>query len=193
MDELALAQRLIAFDTSNAEGLRRAAEFVGGWLESNDIKAAQTESRGLPVTTAEVGPAEAPTLVLHGHMDVVPGGRDQFEPTVDGDQLFGRGAYDMKGALAVMLVVLHDLRDQEDVRLRLGIVSDEESEEEDNRGSDALVAGWLHRRLRDHRGADQPPGGRAGEGSAGRAARGAGPLGARRDAVAGGQRGGQGG
>jgi succinyl-diaminopimelate desuccinylase len=111
MDELALAQRLIAFDTSNAEGLRRAAEFVGGWLESNDIKASQTESRGLPVTTAEVGPPDAPTLVLHGHMDVVPGGRDQFEPQVEGD-----------------------------VRLRLGIVSDEESEEEANRGSDALVA-----------------------------------------------------
>ncbi len=140
MDELALAQRLIAFDTSNAEGLRRAAEFVGGWLESNDIKASQTESRGLPVTTAEVGPPDAPTLVLHGHMDVVPGGRDQFEPRIEGDQLLGRGSYDMKGALAVMLLILHDLSDQDDVRLRLGIVSDEESEEEQNRGSDALVA-----------------------------------------------------
>ena len=140
MDELALAKRLIAFDTSNAEGLRRAAEFVGGWLESNDIAATQTEARGLPVTTAEVGPDDgAPTLVLHGHLDVVPGGRDQFEPKIDGDRLYGRGAYDMKGALAVMLVVLHDLRDQGDVRLRLGIVSDEESEEEENRGSDALV------------------------------------------------------
>jgi succinyl-diaminopimelate desuccinylase len=142
MDELALAQRLIAFDTSSAEGLRRAAEFVGGWLESNDIEAKQAEARGLPVTTAQVGPpdGDVPTLVLHGHLDVVPGGRDQFEPRVDGDRLLGRGAYDMKGALAVMLTVLHDLRDQEDVRLRLGIVSDEESEEEENRGSDALVA-----------------------------------------------------
>src|SRR5215212_6812670 len=139
MDELALAQRLIAFDTSNAEGLRRAAEFVGGWLESNDIKAAQTESRGLPVTTAEVGPADVPTLVLHGHMDVVPGGDGQFDPRVDGDRLLGRGAYDMKGALAVMMLVMHDLREQDRVRLRLGIVSDEESEEEENRGSDALV------------------------------------------------------
>ena len=46
MDELALAKRLIAFDTSNAEGLRRAAEFVGGWLESNDIGARQTEASG---------------------------------------------------------------------------------------------------------------------------------------------------
>ena len=60
MDELALAERLIAFDTSNAEGLRRAAEFVGGWLESRDIEAAQTESRGLPVMTAEVGPDDGP-------------------------------------------------------------------------------------------------------------------------------------
>jgi succinyl-diaminopimelate desuccinylase len=140
MDELALAQRLIAFDTSHQEGLKRAAEFVGGWLESNDIEAKQTEARGLPVTRAQVGPPDGvPTLVLHGHMDVVPGGADQFEPHVDGDRLYGRGSYDMKGALAVMLVVMHDLRDQEDVRLRLGIVSDEESEEEANRGSDALV------------------------------------------------------
>src|SRR4051794_41643913 len=111
MDELALAKRLIAFDTSNAEGLRRAAEFVGGWLESNDIEAAQTEARGLPVTKAEVGPPDAPTLVLHGHMDVVPGGRDQFEPHVEGDRLLGRGSYDMKGALAGVLLVPPGLPD----------------------------------------------------------------------------------
>src|SRR3954469_10373147 len=109
MDELALAQRLIAFDTSNAEGLRRAAEFVGGWLESNDIKASQTESRGLPVTTAEVGPDGAPTLVLHGHMDVVPGGRDQFEPRIEGGRVLGRGASDIKGEPALLLLAPHDL------------------------------------------------------------------------------------
>ena len=50
------------------------SEFVGGWLESRDIHAEQIISRGLPVTMAEVGPADAPTLVLHGHLDVVPGG-----------------------------------------------------------------------------------------------------------------------
>jgi len=88
---------------------------------------------------AEVGPKGAPTLVLHGHLDVVPGRDGQFEPRIEGDRLFARGAYDMKGALAVMLLVLHELRDQDQVRLRLGIVSDEESEEEENRGSDALV------------------------------------------------------
>ena len=75
MDEVALTERLVAFDTSSAEGLRRASEFVGGWLESRDIHAEQIISRGLPVTMAEVGPADAPTLVLHGHIDVVPGAR----------------------------------------------------------------------------------------------------------------------
>jgi succinyl-diaminopimelate desuccinylase len=136
-----LTERLIAFDTSSPEGLRRAAEFVGGWLESKDIKAEQTESRGLPVTRAEVGPADAPTLILHGHLDVVPGHEEQFQPRLDGDRLFGRGAYDMKGAVAVMLLLLHEMREQKKVRVRLGLVSDEESEEEVNRGSDALVQG----------------------------------------------------
>ncbi|MDP9227712.1 MAG: M20/M25/M40 family metallo-hydrolase [Actinomycetota bacterium] len=140
MDEVTLTERLIAFDTSSQQGLRRAAEFVGGWLESRDIAARQIEARGLPVTMAEVGPADAPTLVMHGHLDVVPGGSGQFVPHTQGDRLYGRGAYDMKGALAVMMLVLHNAREQDQVRLRLGIVSDEESEEEANRGSDALVA-----------------------------------------------------
>ena len=61
-----------------------------------------------------------------------PGGRDQFEPRIDGDRLLGRGAYDMKGALAVMLLVLaRPPRPGRTCALRLGIVSDEESEEED--------------------------------------------------------------
>jgi succinyl-diaminopimelate desuccinylase len=139
MDEVALAERLIAFDTSAGDGLRRAAEFVGGWLESRDIEVTQVDARGLPVTMAEVGPPDAPTLVMHGHLDVVPGHAEQFKPRVEGDRLVGRGAFDMKGALAVMLLVLHDARSQDKVRLRLGIVSDEESEEDKDRGSDALV------------------------------------------------------
>ena len=50
----------------------------------------------------------------------------------------------MKGALAAMLVVAAAMRDQEAVRVRLGIVGDEESEEEAERGLDHLVdSGFL--------------------------------------------------
>jgi len=139
VDERALTEKLIAYDTSDAEGIRLAAGFVKGWLEARDIEARQIDVRGLPVTIAEVGPADAPTVLLHGHLDVVPGRPGQFEPRVDGDRLLGRGAYDMKGALAAMLLALHDLRDEAEVRIRLGVVPDEESEEEAERGSDQLV------------------------------------------------------
>ncbi len=100
---------------------------------------AADEVRGLPVLKAEVGPEDTPTVVLHGHIDVVPARPGQFEPRVEGDRLYGRGAYDMKGALAAMLLTTAAMRDQDKVRVRLGIVGDEESEEEAERGSDRLV------------------------------------------------------
>lgn len=54
--------------------------------------------------------SEGPTLCLVGHTDVVPTGPQNnwihppFEPTIIGDALYGRGACDMKGALAAMIV-----------------------------------------------------------------------------------------
>jgi succinyl-diaminopimelate desuccinylase len=136
---VALATRLIGYDTSAPEGVLEAAGFVEGWLEARGIGVVTEEVRGLPVLRAEVGPEEAPTVVLHGHLDVVPGRPGQFEPRLDGDRLYGRGAYDMKGALAAMLLTTAALREQERVRVRLGIVGDEESEEAAERGSDKLV------------------------------------------------------
>jgi succinyl-diaminopimelate desuccinylase len=136
---VALAEQLIGFETVDPESISEAAGFVQGWLEARGIETERDEVRGLPVIKAEVGPAEAPTVVLHGHLDVVPGLSGQFDPRIEGDRLYGRGAYDMKGALAAMLVVAAGLRDQSAVRVRLGIVGDEESEEEAERGSDHLV------------------------------------------------------
>lgn len=141
---VALATRLIGYDTSAPDGVLEAAGFVEGWLEARGIATATDEVRGLPVLRAEVGPEGAPTVVLHGHLDVVPGRAGQFEPRLEGDRLYGRGAYDMKGALAAMLLTVAGLREQEGVRVRLGVVGDEESEEEADRGSDHLVdSGFL--------------------------------------------------
>jgi succinyl-diaminopimelate desuccinylase len=136
---VALAKRLIVYETVEPETVSEAAGFIKGWLEARGIEAERDEVRGLPVIRAEVGPESAPTVVLHGHIDVVPGLRDQFEPRIEGDRLYGRGAYDMKGALAAMLVTAAAMRDQQGVRVRLGIVGDEESEEGKERGSDHLV------------------------------------------------------
>jgi succinyl-diaminopimelate desuccinylase len=159
IDERVLAERLISYDTSRPEELVAAAGFVKGWLESRDIEVRHHDHHGLPVLVAEVGPAapglgdggptssasaansrdDVPTVVWHGHLDVVPGRSEQFQPRVDGDRLIGRGAYDMKGGLAAMMCALKDVERQERVRVRLICVPDEESEELDERSTDAMV------------------------------------------------------
>jgi len=139
MNECVLAERLITYDTATGEGLRAAAGFVKGWLESRELTVDGREHDGLPVILAEVGPTNAPTVVLHGHLDVVPAREGQFTPRVEGDRLIGRGAYDMKGALAAMMYALKDAAAQDEVRVRFVCVPDEESEDVSRRSTDALV------------------------------------------------------
>jgi succinyl-diaminopimelate desuccinylase len=139
MDERALAERLITYDTSTLDGMKSAAGFVKGWLEARDVEVAGSMHNGRPVLAATVGPAEGPTIVLHGHLDVVPARPEQFSPRVEDDRLYGRGAYDMKGGLASMMLAVHDLAAQNEVRVHFVCVADEESEEVDQRGSDYLV------------------------------------------------------
>ena len=143
MDERALTERLIGYDTSTPEGVVAAGAFVKGWLDSHDVEVSDSEHRGLPVIMAEAGPPEGPTVILHGHVDVVPALPGQFEPMVDGDRLFGRGAYDMKGGLAAMMCATRNATAQDQVRVLFLCVPDEEDEEIDARSTDALVAGGL--------------------------------------------------
>ncbi|MDP8944168.1 MAG: M20/M25/M40 family metallo-hydrolase [Actinomycetota bacterium] len=139
MQEGALAERLITYDTSTLEGMRSAAGFVKGWLEARDVEVTDVIHNGRPLLAAAVGAAEGPTVVFHGHLDVVPGRPEQFVPRVEGDRLIGRGAYDMKGGLAGMMCAVRDLAGQRLVRVRFACVADEESEETAQRGSDHLI------------------------------------------------------
>ncbi len=139
MDERVLAERLITYDTSTVDGIRAAQGFVKGWLESREIDVHDHIHNGLPVLSAWVGNAEGPTIVFHGHIDVVPGNQEQFAPRIEGDRLIGRGAYDMKGGLAAMMCALRDVADQRNVGVRFMCAPDEESEDVDTRSTDVLV------------------------------------------------------
>ena len=143
MDEQVLAERLITYDTSRPEGLRAAGAFIKGWLEARDIDVDDREYDGLPVVLADVGPRDGPTVIFHGHVDVVPARAGQFTPRVEGDRLIGRGAYDMKGALAALMCAMRDAAEQDAVRVRFICVPDEESEDVSRRSTDVLVAAGL--------------------------------------------------
>jgi succinyl-diaminopimelate desuccinylase len=140
-DERVLAERLISYDTSRRDELAAAAGFVKGWLESRDIEVREHDHNGMPVLVADVGATalDAPCVVLHGHLDVVPGREEQYVPRVEGDRLIGRGAYDMKGGLAAMMCAIKDVTSQDRLRVRFVCVPDEESEELDERSTDDVV------------------------------------------------------
>lgn len=76
-----------------------------------------------------------PTLVFLGHTDVVPTGpveawaSDPFEPVIRDGRLYGRGAADMKGSVAAMVVALEAFvaaHPQHRGRVGLLLTSDEE-------------------------------------------------------------------
>lgn len=141
-DELQLAQRLMKFDSSHDEGVRACTEFALGWLEGHEIRARTFDLDGLPVLDATIG--EGPvTVVLHAHLDVVPAKQEQFIPHVDDEFLWGRGAYDMKGATAAMFTVMADLAAMDTplpIRVRLLCVPDEEDDKpKEVRGTEAAV------------------------------------------------------
>ena len=143
MDERVLAERLITYDTSTLDGLRAAAGFVKGWLESRELDVRDRDHEGLPVILVDVGPDNGPSVIFHGHLDVVPAFPNQFEPRVEGDRLIGRGAYDMKGALAAMMCAVRDVAEQDKVRVRFVCVPDEEAEDVTKRSTDMLVGEGL--------------------------------------------------
>ena len=59
------------------------------------------------------GPEGAKHFAFAGHVDVVPPGEGwasaPFEPEIRGDLLYGRGAVDMKGAIAAMVAAVADV------------------------------------------------------------------------------------
>src|SRR5699024_3222547 len=63
------------------------------------------------------GAGDGQTLIVNGHVDTVTEGDGEkwrhppFEPTRDGDRLYGLGAADMKGGLAIAMAVLKALHD----------------------------------------------------------------------------------
>lgn len=64
-------------------------------------------------------------VLMLGHADVVHAKAEDFKPRIVGDRLYGRGAFDMKGMVAVMLTVMKTLPETSE-KIGVLIVTDEE-------------------------------------------------------------------
>jgi acetylornithine deacetylase/succinyl-diaminopimelate desuccinylase-like protein len=113
-------QRYVRIDTSVPPGdVTKAADFLQGILEREGIPVKRYESGpGRTIVLARLkgsGPAK-PLLLLH-HMDVVPvdrarWSRDPFGAEIAEGKLWGRGAFDMKGAGVAQLYAFLALKRQ---------------------------------------------------------------------------------
>jgi acetylornithine deacetylase/succinyl-diaminopimelate desuccinylase-like protein len=145
-----LLRDYIAIDTSNPPGdTRKAADFLGGVLEREGIPITRYESApGKAIIYARLRatvspPAGKPILLLH-HMDVVPADRtqwktDPFVATVKGNELWARGAMDMKGQGIAQLLAFLRLK-RERVPLTRDVILLAEPDEE---VGGALGARWM--------------------------------------------------
>jgi acetylornithine deacetylase len=110
----ALIAELVAIDSVNPDlvpggaGEGALARFVAGWLADAGLEVHMDEVRpGRPNVIARArGSGGGPTLMLNGHLDTVgvEGMAAPHRPRLDGDRLYGRGAYDMKGGLAACML-----------------------------------------------------------------------------------------
>ncbi|HCS47086.1 MAG TPA: hypothetical protein DIW61_02035 [Candidatus Aminicenantes bacterium] len=94
------------------EEVNRAATLIYDYLRQAELDVRIFDKGKYPaVMAAFPGQSKAPVM-LCGHFDVVAPDPDdsQFEPTLEGDYLRGRGAADMKTVVATYLVWMKDIR-----------------------------------------------------------------------------------
>ncbi len=151
LDEITrLLQQYVAIDTSNPPGdTRKAADFLASILEREGIPVTRYESApGKAILygrlKATVSPPAGKAILMLHHMDVVPADRaqwktDPFTPTIQGDDLWGRGAMDMKGQGIAQLVAFLMLKRQK-VPLTRDVILLAEPDEE---VGGALGARWM--------------------------------------------------
>lgn len=115
-----LTRELVAIDTQNPPGFeaaaiatcREALEPFDAAFEEFEVAAGRT-SLLAAVNLPE--PAAAPTLIVNGHLDVVPVDfsgwkHDPFKGEEADGRIYGRGTADMKGGIAAAIEALHMLR-----------------------------------------------------------------------------------
>ncbi|HEV3000824.1 MAG TPA: ArgE/DapE family deacylase [Solirubrobacteraceae bacterium] len=109
---------LVAIDSVNpalvagGAGEARIAAYVARWARDAGLEAeVLEETPGRPsVLVRARGSGGGRTLLLCGHVDTVnvEGMVDPHAPRIDGDRLYGRGAYDMKAGVAAALIAARD-------------------------------------------------------------------------------------
>jgi acetylornithine deacetylase len=115
-----LACELVAIESVNPDlvaagsGESKIAAFVAEWLgaEGLAVQVAEPVPGRTSVIGVLAGSGGGASLMLNAHMDTVGAGgmKDPFIPVVRNGRVYGRGAYDMKGSLAAIMIAAREAR-----------------------------------------------------------------------------------
>lgn len=115
---------LLAIDSDNRADKSAILAYVTERLEGCGMRVDRIGGSDTPAVLATVGGGG---VVLSGHLDTVPIGEgwSRRQGEIDGDRVYGRGAADMKGAVAAMLHATAELAEN-DVPCSVALTTDEE-------------------------------------------------------------------
>lgn len=115
-----LVCELVAIESVNPDlvaagsGESKIAAFVAEWLgaEGLAVQVAEPVPGRTSVIGVLAGSGGGASLMLNAHMDTVGAGgmKDPFIPVVRNGRVYGRGAYDMKGSLAAIMIAAREAR-----------------------------------------------------------------------------------
>jgi acetylornithine deacetylase len=115
-----LTCELVAIESVNPDlvasgsGEAKIGRFVADWLTDVGIAVEIVEpTKGRPSVVGVVrGSGGGRSLMLNAHMDTVGAGgmKEPFTPVVSEGRVHGRGAYDMKGSLAAIMVAAREAK-----------------------------------------------------------------------------------
>jgi acetylornithine deacetylase len=147
---ISLLSRLVGINSinttlSNGPGEHELAEFILEYLQKLNINAAMhTIAPGRANVAAVLqGSHRKDSLLLNSHLDTVgvEGMNHPFTLRAEDDRLYGRGAYDMKGSAAIMLLLAeYFVKHPPPADILLTFVADEEDL---SAGMEYLLNHWL--------------------------------------------------
>jgi len=128
MDDI--LRKLVAFPTITGDqtAAHEAIDYIASFVVARGMHVERFDSNGYESIVATTHPGEKhPKVLLAAHLDVVPAPDEMFDLRLEEGRYIGRGALDMKFAIAAYLQVVDNLRDTiSDYDLGVMITSDEE-------------------------------------------------------------------
>lgn len=80
--------------TSDVAAVNKATTLLQDYLESQGVSCIVEDLDGRKILYASTLPGKEQDFLLNAHLDVVPATDDMFIPRVEGNRLYGRGAFD---------------------------------------------------------------------------------------------------